>query len=131
VRLFVDEDAGPTFARSLIATGLFDVDYVSNDRSIKTGTEDEKWIPYAGQHGFLVISHNKRMLRVQTQRALLVTERVGIVFFPNQATVPELTDLALAKRRWMEGIDATIDRPFAYIVHRDGKTAERSYALYR
>jgi PIN like domain len=131
VRLFVDEDAGPTFARSLIATGLFDVDYVSNDRSIKTGTEDEKWIPYAGQRGFLVISHNKRMLRVQAQRALLVVERVGIVFVPNQATVPELTDLTLAKRRWMEGIDASIERPFAYVVHRDGQTAVRALVLSR
>jgi hypothetical protein len=78
-----------------------------------------------------VISHNKRMLRVQAQRALLVMERVGIVFLPNQATVPELTDLTLAKRRWMGGIDASIERPFAYVVHRDGQTAVRSLVLSR
>ena len=66
------------------AVQLVDLDYVANDRYIKTGTYDEDSIPY-GQNGLLVLSQNKRMLRVQAQRNLIIQHRVGIVFLPQSS----------------------------------------------
>jgi hypothetical protein len=82
VKLFVDEDAGATLAIALLSTGLVDLDYVANDRHIKTGTYDEDWIPYAGQHGMLVPSQNKRMLRVQGSVASSFNTVSGSRFYP-------------------------------------------------
>ena len=40
---------------------------------IKKGTPDERWIPWVGQHGFLVFSCNTQIWQAEAQRTLLIS----------------------------------------------------------
>jgi PIN like domain len=106
----VDEDTGLSVARALRAVRV-EVDFVGSGGSFSYGAKDELWLPFAGKQRLLVLSRNIAILRSQTQRELVVSENVGIVFLPPGLTAFELLQLVIKKWPWLNGVDATEPRP--------------------
>ena len=78
------------------------------------GLPDEFWLKKAGQNGWLVLSCNKRMLKVNAERDTIVRENVGIVFLTSGQEQPRKVLLRLL-RKWpdLEILWNTTERPFA------------------
>jgi hypothetical protein len=126
VKLFVDEDTGSGIAQALIANGIAEVEYVGPGRAIERGTLDVDWLPYIGRNGYLLLSRNKAILRVPAERRLFISHQVGAVFLPGRkATAEELLHLVLGRLAWLEEIDRTEPRPFAFVLYRTGGYGRR------
>jgi hypothetical protein len=123
--LFFDEDTGRGVPEALGAIGV-NCEYVSKKFFARGGiakeTPDELWIPYAGKKGLLVFSCNKEILRAQAQRELWIAENVGGVFLTSgQENNINVLMLVLKRLQWLEEIDRTTKRPFAYLMGINGK----------
>ena len=83
------------------------------------GRADVEWLEFAGQHGWVVFSYNKQMLRVKEELAAIHNHKVGIVFATAQMT-PAVALLAIL-RRWsdLERLDRAQTRPFVRFI--DGR----------
>jgi hypothetical protein len=88
-----------------------EVDFVGSGGSFGYRAKDELLLPFAGKQRLLVLSRNIAILRSQTQRELVVSENVGIVFLPPGLTTFELLQLVIKKWAWLNGVDATEPRP--------------------
>lgn len=75
--LLCDEDVGAGIPHALLDVGL-------DARSLHAiglgGTADVDWLRVAGQNGWLVFSHNKRMLSVPHEKQAIIDHKVGVVF---------------------------------------------------
>jgi PIN like domain len=129
MKLFVDEDTGSGLARALRAVRV-DIDFVGSGGSFSYGAKDELWLPFAGKHRLLVLSRNIAILRSQTQCELVVSENVGIVFLPPGLTAFELLRLVIKKWAWLNGVDATELRPFAFRLSRAGRAVQLALPAY-
>jgi hypothetical protein len=120
VKLFFDEDAGGRVA-SALAELRVDVKRIGGARAPRRGTVDERWIPFAGREGRLVISRNLRMLITDSQLELLVREKVGVVFLPQH--IERFSLMKLLMRYWdrIEKLDDSEARPFAYFLGMGGR----------
>lgn len=126
MKLFFDEDMGKGIPHALWALGVYDIDYVADDRPIRKGTLDDIWIPYVGQHGYLLISCNKAILENEAERTLIIQHRVGAVFLSSgQARRFQTCRLLLQKWEWLEEIDAMVPRPFAFLLPLRGRPQRR------
>ena len=124
MKLFFDEDVGRGIPEALRGVGIRDIDYIGKGRRISKGTPDETWIPYAGREGFLVISFNMGILAAEGQRRLVISERVGIVFVTTgRETARDVLRLILNQWAWLETVDASSPRPFAYLLTMTAKKA--------
>lgn len=121
MKIFVDEDAGASIGRALAAVGV-QAEYVAGGRAIRPATRDEIWIPWAGREGSLVLSRNTGILEAEAQRALLMAARVGVVFLPPYLSPLALLRLLMKRWDWLETLDATQKRPFAYRMSASGRT---------
>jgi hypothetical protein len=121
VKLFFDEDTGGGVPNALRAVGI-SCEYVSSRFSIKKGTPDEIWIPYAGEHRLLVFSCNKAILEAEAQRKLWIESNVGGVFLTSgQERRIDVLMLILRRLEWLREIDKQAVRPFAYMMDIRGK----------
>ena len=88
------------------------------------GTADVEWLRVAGRNGWLVFSHNKKMLTVPYEKQTIINSQIGIVFL---TTGEENTanQLRLLLNRWsaLELMDTTVQRPFARFLRPDGRIA--------
>jgi hypothetical protein len=117
MRLFFDEDVGKGIPEALRAVGIRDVEYIGRDPRLGKGTPDEVWLPFAGQQGYLVFSFNTGILYAEGQRGLLIDERVGAVFLTTgRARSVDVLRLILNEWSWLETIDVSTPRPFAYLL---------------
>lgn len=122
MRVFVDEDTGSGLARALSAVGI-ETEYPTSKKSspIKLGDGDDKWLPFAGRQGRLVLSRNTNILQVEAERELLLTHLIGVVFLPQHLDKLELLRLVMKRWDWLLEVDATVPRPFAYYLGATGR----------
>ena len=124
--LLCDEDVGSGIPRALEAVGYNAQALVDIGLG---GRPDTEWLAIAGARGWLVYSHNKRMLAVEYERQAIIDHKVGIVFL---TTGEERTanQLRMLLNRWpaLEYLDANTPRPFARFIRPNGRmTAEYTY----
>lgn len=118
--LVCDEDVGSRIPTALKLVGLS----CNSAKDVGLlGVPDVKWLTVAGRQGWLVFSCNKRMLQVPAEQQAIIRENVGIVFLTSgQEYLPNTLRLILSKWAWLELIDSTIPRPFAYYLYPRGRT---------
>lgn len=117
--LICDEDVGTGIPRALQLVGLSCAS--AKDMGL-LGVPDVQWLTLAGERGWLVFSCNKKMLDVPIERETIIRERVGIVFLTSgQERLPNTLRLILAKWEWLELVDQTTPRPFAYFLYPNGQ----------
>ena len=78
----------------------------------------------------LVLSCNKKMLLVPTERQAIFSNNVGIVFLTTGEERPARVLLTLL-RRWdaLEEIDSATTRPFAKFLSPNGRISDRYRGL--
>lgn len=120
--LLCDEDVGAGIPHAprdvgLDARGLYHIGL--------GGIADVEWLAIAGERGWLVFSHNKKMLAVPHEKKAIIDFNVGIVFLTTgeENTVNQLRMLL---NRWssLETLDATVPRPFARFIRPNGPMTE-------
>jgi hypothetical protein len=122
VKLLFDEDVGKGIPEALRHVGIRDVEYIGRAPRLPKGTPDETWLPFAGQNGYLVFSFNTGILYAEGQRSLLISERVGAVFLTTgRARSVDVLRLILNEWSWLETIDVSTPRPFAYLLTLSGR----------
>jgi len=120
VRLLCDEDVGTKVPKALKLVGL--QVFSLADKHL-TGKDDVEWLTDAGKGGWLAFSCNKKMLDVPLERDTIIAEKVGIVFLTSgQEYRHQVLRLLLNKWKWLEDIDRTTRRPFAYYLYPYGRT---------
>lgn len=120
--LLCDEDIGTNVPAALTLVGH---DARSLFRMGWAGEPDTWWLTKAGQLGWLVFSCNTRMLRVPSERAVIQSERVGIVFLTSgEEYLARVLWLLLVKWRWLEDIDGNLTRPFAKFLSPTGRVTD-------
>ena len=121
--LACDEDVGTHVPQALQLVGLPVMSF--KDLGL-LGVADVTWLQQAGEKGWLVFSHNKRMLDVPRERRTMIENHVGIVFlksgFERRATVLRLI---LNKWDWLQLVDASIPRPFAFFLPPKGRPVQK------
>ena len=119
--LLCDEDIGTRIPRALKLVRLKVVSLA--DSSFGLHKPDVEWLKAVGQRGWLAFSCNKRMLNVPEERDTIIAEKVGIVFLTSgQEYLQQVLRLLLNKWKWLEYIDQTTPRPFAYYIYPYGRT---------
>ena len=121
--LLCDEDVGTGVPTALTAVGL---DARSLVRMNWMGRPDEFWLERAGQNQWLVLSCNKRMMKVPAERNIILRERVGIVFLTSGEERPREVLLRLL-RKWdaLESLWKTTPRPFARFLSANNRILEK------
>ena len=86
------------------------------------GLPDQFWLEKAGQLEWLVLSCNKRMLKVTAERNTIIRERVGIVFLTSGEEQPSKVLLRLLQK-WpdLELLWDTTPRPFAHFLSANNR----------
>ena len=84
-----------------------------------------EWLAWAGNAGMLVLSCNKKMLRVPSGRQAIIDSNVGIVFLTTGEERPARVLLTLL-RRWdaLGQLDSTESRPFAKFLSPNGRLSD-------
>ena len=96
------------------------------------GRPDEFWLMKAGQLEWLVLSCDKRILKVDAERATIIRAGVGVVFLTSGQEQPAGVLLRLL-RKWsdLELLWNTTPRPFARFLSANNRLSEqfRDYRL--
>ena len=122
--LLCDEDVGIRVPKALKLVGIKNVKSMV-DSSFGLGKHDVEWLKGVGERGWLAFSCNKRMLDVPEERDTIIAEKVGIVFLTSgQEYLQQVLRLLLNKWEWLEFIDLTAPRPFAYYLYPYGRTRQ-------
>ena len=127
--LLCDEDVGTGVPIALNAVGY-------DARSLRGmswgGLPDQFWLEKAGHLEWLVLSCNKRMLKVTAERNTIIRERVGIVFLTSGEEQPSRVLLRLLQK-WpdLELLWDTTPRPFARFLFANNRLSDefRDYRL--
>lgn len=117
--LLCDEDIGTGVPAALHAVGFDAHSMVGRGWQ---GRPDVEWLALAGQAGMLVLSCNKKMLTVPSERQAILDNKVGIVFLTTGEERPARVLLALL-RKWegLELLDSAEQRPFAKFLSPNGR----------
>jgi len=122
VILLCDEDVGIKVPKALKLVGIKNVKSMA-DSGFGLGKDDVEWLTNVGKRGWLAFSCNKKMLDVPQERDTIIAEKVGIVFLTSgQEYLQQVLRLLLNKWKWLEHIDQTTPRPFAYFLYPYGRT---------
>ncbi len=83
---------------------------------------DIQWLARVGKKGWLGLSCNKDILNVPEERDALVNNGAGVVFFSTGNLHPKDKLFLLLRRwEWMEKVDSTENRPFAFYLYPTGQ----------
>ena len=120
--LLCDEDIGTGVPNALHAVGY---DAHSMVGMGWQGKPDVEWLALAGQAGMLVLSCNKKMLTVPSERQTVMDSKVGIVFLTTGEERPARVLLTLLKK-WadLELLDSAGPRPFAGFLSPNGRLSQ-------
>ena len=84
---------------------------------------DVQWIARAGKKRWLGLSCNKKIISVPEERDAIINNNAGIVFFVSGDLHPkDKLLLVLRKWEWMDDVDRTEKRPFAFHLYNSGAT---------
>ena len=125
--LLCDENIGTHVPKALTLVGrdarsLFQMGWA--------GKPDTYWLAQAGHLGWLVLSCDKKMLRIPSERAVIETERVSIVFLTRgEEDLARVLWLLLVKWPWLERINGNLPRPFARFLSPTGRVADNYRGL--
>jgi len=73
--------------------------------------------PVAGKERWLVVSANRAILQTEAERQLWIDNQVGGVFLASgRVRAVDVLRLMLRRLSWLEHIDRTETRPFAFIL---------------
>lgn len=118
--LYSDEDVGTKVPRALKLVGLRAVSAVSKGA---VSEPDIQWLERVGEKGWLGLSCNKNILNVPEERDAITNNNVGIIFITSGNLHPrDKLLLILRKWQWMEKVDATENKPFAFYLYTTGQT---------
>jgi len=121
--LLCDENIGVKVPQALQLVGL---SAISLAQKAWLGQPDVVWLTHVGRNGWLAFSCDRKMLNVPEERATIIRERVGIVFLTSsEENLPNTLRLLLVKWRWLENIDRTVARPFAFWLYPYGRTVKK------
>ena len=125
--LLCDEDIGTGVPTALTAVGH---DARALVRVGWGGKPDVEWLAWAGNAGMLVLSCNKKMLLVPTERQAIIDSGVGIVFLTTGEERPARVLLTLL-RVWdrLAELDSSEPRPFARFLSPNGRISDRFNGL--
>ena len=120
--LLCDEDIGTSVPDALHAVGY---DAHSMVGMGWRGMHDVDWLALAGNAGMLVLSCNKKMLTVPSERQAIIDNKVGIVFLTTGEERPARVLLTLL-RKWdaLELLDSSEPRPFARFLSPNGRFSQ-------
>ena len=120
--LLCDEDIGTGVPNALHAVGFGAHSMVGLGWQ---GMPDVEWLALAGSAGMLVLSCNKKMLTVPSERQAIIDNKVGIVFLSTGEERPARVLLTLL-RKWdaLELLDSAESRPFARFLSPNGRLSE-------
>ena len=120
--LLCDEDVGTGVPTALTAGGYDARSLVGMSWG---GLPDQFWLEKAGQNGWLVLSCNKRMLKVTAERDTIIRERVGIVFLTSGEEQPRRVLLRLLQK-WqdLELLWRSTPRPFARFLSANNRLSD-------
>ena len=120
--LLCDEDIGTGVPNALYAVG-YDAHSIVGRRW--QGRQDVEWLAIAGNAGMLVLSCDKKMLTVLSERQTIIDSNVGIVFLTTGEERPARVLLTLL-RRWdaLGQLDSTESRPFAKFLSPNGRLSD-------
>jgi len=117
--LLCDEDIGTRVPKALKLVRLRAISFLESGFGLHR--PDVEWLKLVGQKGWLVFSCNKKMLEVPVERDTIIAEKVGIVFLTSgNEYLAQMLRLILVKWKWLEKVDQTITRPFAYFLYPNG-----------
>ena len=121
--LLCDEDIGTGVPNALTAVGY---DARSINGMSWGGYPDQFWLTKAGQLEWLVLSCNKKMLKVVTERETIIRERVGVVFLTSGQEHPPTVLLRLLKK-WpdLELLWESTTRPFARFLTPNNRLSDK------
>ncbi len=121
--LLTDEDIGTNVPKALKLVGY---DARSLVQQGWAGKPDTWWLEQAGRLGSLVFSANKRMLRVPSERKVIVEAKVGVVYLTKgEEHLPDVLSLLLRKWADLELRDKTTPRPFARFLSPGGVMSDK------
>ena len=121
--LLADEDIGTNVPRALSLVGYDARSLVGVGWATRP---DVWWLERAGSLGWLVFSANKRMLRVPSERDVIIREKVGIVYLTKgEEFLADVLGLLLRKWQMLEELHATTPRPFARFLSPGGVMTDR------
>ena len=121
--LLCDENIGTRVPRALTLVGC-------EARSLVElgwgGWPDVKWLTQAGQKEWLVFSCNKKILKVPSEREIIIHEKVGIIFLTiGSEYIRNVLKLLLRKWDTLELLWDSVDRPFARFLSPNGRLTDR------
>lgn len=121
--LLCDEDIGTHVPKALRLVRYKTMSLVQKGwRSWK----DTEWLTIAGDRGWLVFSANKKMLKVPEERDTIIKKKVGIVFLNNgEERIDQVLRMLLNKWSWLQQVDQSESRPFAYFVSLKGRAEKQ------
>jgi hypothetical protein len=120
LNLYCDEDVGTRVPKALKLVGLQVVSAVSSGA---TSEPDIQWLSRIGKKGWLGLSCNKNILDVPEEKDAIVFNNVGIIFITSGNLHPrEKLLIILKKWNWLELIDSTEQRPFAFYLYPSGQS---------
>ena len=121
--LLCDEDIGTGVPNALTAVGY---DARSLIGMSWGGRPDQYWLTKAGELELLVLSCNKKMLKVTAERDTIIREGVGIVFLTSGEEHPPTVLLRLLKK-WsdLELLWEITPRPFARFLSSNNRISDR------
>ncbi|MBN1692812.1 MAG: hypothetical protein JW845_04575 [Dehalococcoidales bacterium] len=130
MNLLCDEDIGTGVPKALSLVGY----KATSLRKLHLGGKpDEEWLALAGKRKWLVFSENKKILKVPTERAVIIREKVGIIFLTNGSEYShKVLKLLLTKWDTFKLMWETIERPFARFLSPNGRISDkyRDYSLF-
>jgi len=86
-----------------------------------SGKKDIEWLPWVGQNQWLLVSCNKKMLKVPSETRAIVENKVGVVFLTTGEEYPaKVLRLLLTKWHDLELLWQNTERPFVRFLRPNG-----------
>lgn len=125
MKLFLDEDMGTGIPKALklVKMPCDSLVYPHASPPIRFGTSDTQWLEWVGDNGYLAISADRHILETPGEFDILVAHDVGIVFLDSGGYRSwQVLKWMINRWAWLDAIDRTETRPFAYITDLSGSS---------
>lgn len=124
MRYVVDRCLGEDLAEKLRGWGK-DALFLDNDPRFTRTTPDEIWLPLMGEEGRIVLTGDHRIRRNYAEINALMENRVGAFLLPEDIKGDARIALVEPKMRKIENISNGRERPFIYILTKNGDLERR------